>query len=279
MASAEYLVQDGFRVEKLPVDRGGRLDVQEAARRIDDQSRLVSVMLGNNETGVLQPVTELAELCRAARVPLHTDAIQVVGKLPIDFQQFGVDALSISAHKFHGPRGIGALILRHGVEMRPLLVGGFQQQARRPGTESIALAVGLLTALRLWQEEAVERTRRMQDLRDRMETALVSSGIEMVINGAPPRLPHTSNISFLGLDRQALQMALDLAGVLCSTGSACASGSSEPSPVLLALKCDQAIVGGSLRISLGATTTAEEIDEAAARIISVVRDLGSRKTH
>jgi cysteine desulfurase len=274
-AAALHLRSRGCDVRHLPVDQGGRLDVARAEEWIcADDVRLVTVMLGNNETGVLQPVREVAALCARHGVPMHTDAVQVVGKLPVDFRELGVTALSLSAHKFHGPRGIGALILRGDANLQPLLWGGFQQAGLRPGTESVALAVGMRTALQLWQQEAEQRANRMRRLRDRLETVLVNAPLRVVVNGLEPRLPHTTNVSFPGLDRQALLMALDQAGVHCSTGSACASGSSEPSPVLLAMRCPPDVVAGSLRISLGAQTTATDVDQAADRILSVAQRLG-----
>lgn len=303
---AEELQRRGWELQRLRVSTDGVVDLDHLRELLCDNEAggVVSVMLGNNETGVLQPVRE----CRPrvlsrpgdekgvvatgrtsfAKPPrenipkppgtggllLHTDAVQVAGKLPIDFRALGVDAMTVSAHKFHGPRGIGALIVRHGVQLQPILHGGFQQAGLRPGTEDVALAVGMCTALRLWQDEADQRIERMTQLRDSLEQQLLAGDPSIVINGAAAdRLPHTSNISFLGLDRQAMLMALDLAGVACSTGSACASGSSEPSPVLLAMRLEEGVISGALRLSLGATTTPAEIDEAARRILRVVNDL------
>ncbi len=276
-AAAEQLSLHNFQIQTIPTDRQGVIDLDYVQQHLDEQTQLVSVMLGNNETGVLQPVEEVARLCRQAHVTLHTDAVQVVGKLPVDFGQLAVDAMSISAHKFSGPRGIGALVLRKGVHLEPSLVGGYQQLGMRPGTEPVELAVGMHKALELWQQEADERATRMRTLRDRLEAVLLSSDIPVVVNGSESRLPNTSNVSFPGLDRQALLMALDMAGVQCSTGSACASGSSEPSPVLAAMNCPTEVLAGSIRISLGATTSQAEIDEATSRILSVVRDLHQQR--
>ncbi len=204
----------------------------------------------------------------------HADATQVVGKLSVNFTELGVDALTATAHKFHGPLGIGILLIRHGVQLAPVLHGGFQQAALRPGTESVALAVGMQTALELWQREADARRERMTILRERLEQTIIAGWPDaVVIGGQSPRLPHTSNIAFVGLNRQALVMALDLAGVACSSGSACASGSSEPSPTLLAMGLPEEQISSSLRLSLGATTTRAEIDEAARRILNVCNNL------
>jgi cysteine desulfurase len=238
------------------------------------QTRLVSLMLGNNETGVLQPVAEAARMCQLRGIPLHTDAVQVVGKLPVNFRELGVAALSCTAHKFHGHQGIGALLVRHGVGIEPQMHGGFQQAGLRPGTEPVALAVGMHVALRLWHNERHERASRMAKLRDQLERRILAGVRNSQVVGADaPRLPHTSNIAFVGYDRQALFMALDLAGVACSTGSACASGSSEPSHVLVSMGCPEGVIRGSLRFSLGAFTTDAEIDEASERIMKACNHL------
>jgi cysteine desulfurase len=186
--------------------------------------------------------------------------------------------MSFAAHKFHGPLGIGALVVRHGVTLAPQLVGGFQQAGLRPGTESVALVVGMLTALELWHAEQEQRRLRLTALRDEFEHAIRAGWPEAIVVGArSPRLPHTSNIAFVGLDRQALFIAFDQAGVACSTGSACASGSSEPSPALVAMGLDEAVFSSALRFSFGATTTAAEVAESSRRILKVCNDLRRRK--
>ncbi len=276
--TAEHLASAGCRVEKLAVNRLGVVRIEHLESLLAGDAQLVSVMLASNETGVLQPVAEIAALCRKRGVLVHTDAVQAVGKIPVHFRQLGVDALTAAAHKFHGPLGIGVLIVRHGVSLAPALHGGFQQAALRPGTESVALAIGMLTALESWQREAGARRLRLSALRDQLEQAILAGYPHAVLIGAEaPRLPHTSNIAFTGLDRQALVMALDLAGVACSTGSACASGSSEPSPALLAMGLSEEVISSSVRFSLGATTTAAEIAEATRRILSVCNHLRYEK--
>ena len=275
---AEELQRRGWQLERLRVSPDGVVDISHAQELVDSALRApqsaLSLMLGNNETGVLQPVREIASLCREAQIPSHTDAVQVAGKLPVNFRDLGVDAMTISAHKFHGPRGVGALLLRHGVKLQPLLHGGFQQAGLRPGTEDVALAVGMHTALRLWHDEQSDRQQKLEQLRDSFEANLRVGDSRVVINGAgATRLPHTSNISFPGVDRQALLMALDMAGVACSTGSACASGSSEPSPVLIAMGCPEEVISSSLRFSFGITNTAAEVEEAARRILLAVNQL------
>jgi cysteine desulfurase len=272
MAVAMELQQRGFELHQLPVTTQGIIDIEQLEPLLTNNTRLVSVMLANNETGVIQPVEKIAELCQRHGVPLHTDAVQAVGKIPVHFRQLGVNALSLSAHKFHGPRGIGALLVHHGEEIEPILYGGFQQRGLRPGTQPIELIVGLHRALQIWQRDAHTRAARMAALRDHFEELLRAAHLGVVINGlSADRLPNTSNVAFPGLDCQAIHMALDLADVACSIGAACASGAAEPSPVLLAMQLPTAIVDGALRFSLGAFTTRPEIESAAARVIQCVR--------
>ena len=239
----------------------------------------VSVMLANNETGIIHPIRDIVATCRQRPVAIHTDAVQAVGKIRVHFGQLGVDALTVAPHKFHGPVGIGALVLKHGVKLQPQLFGGFQQEALRPGTENVALAVGFHAALEIAVKELPQREPRMRSLRDELERLLASELSDAIIIGQDsPRLPNTSCISFPGVDRQALVMALDMAGVACSTGSACASGSSEPSPTLVAMGLPKEVIAGAIRLSLGAFTTAAEVAEAARRIINTVKHLRSRNS-
>jgi cysteine desulfurase len=274
VAPAEVLATRGWRLDRLGVARDGVVHVDQFPDLLRDDTSFVSLMLGNNETGVLQPVEQAARLCAMRGVPLHTDAVQAAGKVAVDFRGLGAAAMSVSAHKFHGPPGIGALAVRHGVSLAPVLYGGFQQEGLRPGTEPVALIVGFHAALDLWHREQAAVEARLRALREKFESSLLAACPELVVNGATaPRLPHTSNVAFPGLDRQALLMALDLAGVACSTGSACASGSSEPSPTLVAMGCEKAIFEGSLRFSFGALTSDEDVDEAVRRILLVYNDL------
>jgi cysteine desulfurase len=279
-ALAAHLGRHGWHIDRLGVDPHGVLRVDELPSLVRPDARLVCAMLGHNETGVLQPVSDLSVLCAAEGVPLHTDAAQVVGKLPVDFRTLGAATMSFAAHKFHGPLGIGALVVRHGVELTPQLFGGFQQGGLRPGTESVALAVGMLTALELWHAERDQRAARLRQMRDRFERDLREAWPDAVVLGVDaPRLPHVSTIALVGLDRQALFMALDQAGVACSTGSACASGSSEPSPALVAMGCNEAVFTSALRFSFGAGTTAAEVAEATGRILRICNGLRRQKEH
>ena len=331
---AEHLLEHGWRVDTLGLTPQGMVRVEQLPPLLEgDLPRLVSVLLGSHETGVLQPIEQLAAICNQAGVPLHTDAVQVVGKLPVNFRALGVAAMSVAAHKFQGPVGIGALLLRDGVPLSPLMFGGHQQEGFRPGTEPVALAVGMATALELRQKEQAEHARRLTALRDRFEHGLRAALPNIVVHGAveslgrqlhcrpgdgsttaiptssvptsvpllgtssegnappqqhclyqavahideepgPQRLPQTSNIAFPGIDGEMLRMALDLAGVACSVGSACSSGSTELSPTLRAMYLPNDIVKASLRFSLGATTTEAQIDEAVRRIVHVCGELG-----
>jgi cysteine desulfurase len=268
----------GCEVSKLSVDSNGVIRADELSGMIRRETRVVAAMLGQNETGVLQPVKELSAICAARGIAFHTDAAQVVGKIPVHFRDLGVATMSVAAHKFHGPLGIGALVVRHGTDLHPQLYGGTQQAGLRPGTESVALAVGMCRALECWHDEHHERAARMRELRDRFERLIVGGWpAAVVIGAAAERLPHTAHVAFVGLDRQALFLALDQVGVCCSTGSACASGSSEPSPVLIAMGCEPAVVASALRFSLGAMTKAAEIDEAARRILACCNNLRRQK--
>jgi len=231
-------------------------------------------MLGNNETGVLQPVAQAVRFCQSANVPLHTDASQAVGKQVVNFTELGVGALTCTAHKIHGPLGVGVLVVKHDVPLEPQLHGGFQQAGLRPGTECVALAVGMATALQLAVENLDANRCHLEQLRKQFESAILAAcDGSQVIGADAPRLAHISNISFVECDRQALVMALDLAGVACSTGSACASGSSEPSPTLLAMGLPEEVVSGSVRFSFSPATKLAEIDEAARRILNVYKGL------
>jgi cysteine desulfurase len=273
--AAGLLERRGWIVHRLQVTADGVVDLNHFEAVLSQRTRLVSVMLANNETGVLQPVAEIANRCERLGIAVHTDAAQAIGKLPVDFRALCVGLMTVAPHKFHGPLGIGALVARSNIVLRPLLVGGSQQEGLRSGTESVALTIGLQTALAAWERDGVDRTARMRRLRDRLEAGLIAALPEAIaINGvAAERLPHTSNVAFLGYDRQALLMALDLAGVICSAGSACASGSSEPSAVLKAMGASDAALRGSLRFSVGATTTDDEVEDALRRIVGVCRKL------
>lgn len=277
-ATAEQLRREGVRVEQLRVTRSGTVDLdsvqEQLAQEESTRPQLLSVMLASNETGILQPVGETVKLATAAGALVHTDAVQAIGKLAVNFRELGVAAMTIAAHKVHGPIGIGGLLVRHDAQLTPQMFGGFQQGGLRPGTESAALAVGFQRTLEIAEEERATRVVHLRELRDHLQALLQEHIPESVVIGADiPRLPNTLCISFPPLDRQALVMALDLAGVACSTGSACASGSSEASPTLVAMGLPEAIVKSAIRLSLGAFTKAAEIESAAGRIVNTVNQL------
>ncbi len=271
---AEHLMEEGWRLDGLGVDARGVVCVDRLQGLLSAQTRLVSVLLANHETGVLQPIADLAEICNAAGVVLHTDAVQAAGKLPLEFRRLGVAAMSVTAHKFRGPLGIGALLVRHNVPLSPLTYGGGQQHALRPGTECVALAVGMATALRLAHQHQQEEAERQASLRTQFEAGLRAAFPGVIVHGGEAqRLPNTANVAFPGVDGQVLLMALDTAGVACSAGSACSSGSSEVSPTLLAMGIPHSLASSSLRFSLGAETRASDIEQAVRRIAEVYRQL------
>ncbi len=273
---AEHLLELGWRLDTLAVTPDGVIRTECLPPLLRENTRLVSVIVGNHDTGVLQPVAELAQVCRRAGVPFHTDATQAVGKIPMHFRRLDVTALSFGAHKFRGPLGIGGLLLRHDAPIRPLLFGGHQQWALRPGTESVPLAVGMLTALEIWHRDHEAYVQRLTALRDRFEGSLKSAIPGLAIHGeSVPRLPQTSSVAFPAVDGQVLLIALSVAGVACSVGSACSSGSTELSPTLRALGLPTEVVGRSLRFSIGGTSTESEIDEATRRIVHVWEQLRS----
>lgn len=269
--AADYLKSIGFQVDYLPVDSRGVYRLEELENQLTRSVAVTSLMLANHETGVLQPIREAASLCRAAGVPIHTDAVQAIGKIPVSFRKLDIDAMTFTPHKFNGPRGIGGLLLRHGVTLQPMLHGGFQQTGLRPGTEDVALTIGLETALERSVTHMGQHSTMLANLRDRLLSQLQSSLPELVVNGGDaPKTPQTLNISFPGIDRQALLMAADFQGLAISTGSACASGSTDPSPVLLAMKASPEVVAGAIRISVGMTNTFDEIDEAGRRLVKII---------
>ena len=271
---ATQLARQGRPLLTIAVDASGQIRLDHLNTILTQQPALAAIMLGNNETGVLQPVTEAVARASAAGVPVHCDAVQAAGKLPLDFQALGVASLAVSAHKFHGPVGIGALLVRHDVPLAPLAFGGHQQYDLRPGTEPVALIVGMTKALERFADEQQARTARMTALREHFEHSLLAECPDLVVHGrGAPRLPQTTAVAFPGVNRQAMFMALDLAGLACSTGSACASGSSEPSPVLLAMGLEKPLVDASLRFSLGAETTRDELGRASRIILQTYKGL------
>lgn len=266
----------GFVVDRGLVSSDGRVDIWTMFDQVGPQTRLSTLILAHNETGVIQHVGLLAKRAQAVGVPVHTDAVQAVGRIPVDFRALGVATLAASAHKFHGPVGVGFLLVRSGTRLEPMLLGGGQQGGRRPGTQAVALAVGMAAALRRWHLEAGARIARWHALKRRLEGGIVAGlGREAVVTTGPiepgSTLPQTLHLGFPGLDGDALLLQLDLAGVSVSMGSACASGSTTASPSLVAMGVPADRLRSSVRFSLGAGTTEVEIEEAAGRVVAAVR--------
>jgi cysteine desulfurase len=259
--AASCLARQGFDVTRLRVDGEGLLDPEEVRRAIRPDTVLVSLMHGNNETGVLFPIAQVGRICREANITFHTDAVQSFGKLSLDVGALLVDLLSLSAHKVHGPKGVGALYVRRGTKMQPLLHGGAQERSRRAGTENVAGAVGFAKATELFLTDLEGTAKRLAGLRDRLEQGLVGALSGVTRNGHPTeRLPQTTNLAFAGVEAESLILALDLQGVGVSSGAACASGSLEPSHVLAAMGLPPSRAESSIRFSMGPGTTMEEID-------------------
>ncbi len=251
----------GFEVTVLPVDRFGRVDPDDVRRALRQDTVLVSVMLANNEVGTLQPVREIGALCRERGVLFHTDAVQAPAYLPLDVNALNVDLLSIAAHKFYGPKGVGVLYIREGTPYMPPITGGGHERGRRPGTVNVAGAVGAAVALREAQREQELHVARLARLRDRLIAGVLARVPEAQLTGHPTqRLANHASFVFRGIDGESLLMALDVEGFAVSTGSACSSGSPEPSPVLLAMGFSPEWALGSLRVTLGYPTTEADID-------------------
>jgi cysteine desulfurase len=262
LRTCKALEDMGFFVTYLPVDEHGLVSPEQVAEAVNERTILVSVMHANNEIGTIEPIAEIVRAVKEKRPDtiVHTDAVQTVGHIPVDIQELGVDLLSFSAHKFYGPKGIGGLFVRKGVRLVPQITGGGQERNRRSGTENVAAIVGMAKALELAVEEMPTELPRLQALRDELITGVLSRIPETRLNGHPTlRLPHNANFSFRGIEGEALLLQLDLNGIAASSGSACSSGSLEPSHVLLALGLDYELAIGSLRITLGRFTTREHI--------------------
>jgi cysteine desulfurase len=272
--TCEFLRGLGAEVTVLPVDGDGRVHPAAVAAAITPRTCLISIMAANNEIGTLAPIAELARVAREADVPFHTDAVQWVGALPLDVEALGVDLLTLSAHKFYGPKGVGALYVRRGTRLTPILHGGGQERGRRAGTENVAGIAGMARALGLAVTEIPSEAPRLTALRDRLLTALRDALPDVVLNGPPTdRLPNNLNVSFPGVDNELLLLNLDLEGVAVSAGSACTAGSLEPSHVIAALGASAERLRGSIRLSLGRTTSEAEIDAVVDRLVPMVRRL------
>ena len=268
------LEKEGFSVTYLPVDQYGLVSVEAVERAIGPETALVTVMFANNEIGTIQPIPEIGALCRKKGVLFHTDAVQAVGHLPIDVAAMNIDLLSLSAHKFHGPKGVGALYIRRGIPFpTTLLEGGAQERGRRAGTENVAGIVGLGEALTEALENLPEKTSRVTAMRDRLITELMKLP-KTRLNGHPTRrLPGNCNFSFEGVEGEALLLLLDNHDICASSGSACTSGSLDPSHVLLAIGLPHEVAHGSLRLTVGDLNTPDEMEEILRAVPQVVERL------
>ena len=282
--SARYLERfHGFTVDVVPVDATGRVTPEALAAALHPETALVSIMYANNEVGTVQPIPALAEVARSRGIPFHPDAVQAAGWLPLDTKFLGVDAMSLSGHKLGAPKGCGALFIKSRTRLEPLIHGGGQERGRRSGTENVAGAVGLATALSLAREGQAEQQSRVAALRDRFIDAVRAGVPDAVLTGhATDRLPSVASFCFPGTSGESVLLELERRGVLCSSGSACAAGSDEPSPVLTALGFSPEVAQTAVRFSFEASVTQEDLDYAAAAVeaaVSTVKNLGAGQSH
>ena len=272
--TCQYLEKRGFEVTYLPVDRYGQIQLDDLREAIRDTTILISIMHANNETGTIEPIAEICEIAQEHRIPVHTDAVQSVGKLPVDVQALGVSMLSLSAHKIYGPKGIGALYLRRGTRLENLLHGGSHERNRRAGSENVPSIVGIGKAAALAQRDREANVGHLNQLTSKLRRGL-HEGIDYIHENSDPEnsLPGTLNISFEYIEGESLILRLDMDGICVSTGSACTSGSMEPSHVLAALGLQPQLAQGTVRFSLGKDNTEAEIDEVIETVPKVVEQM------
>ncbi|MCC6728023.1 MAG: cysteine desulfurase [Chthonomonadales bacterium] len=272
--SAAALERQGFVVDRVAVDGDGRVDPDEVARAVTSDTALVSVMHANNEVGAINDITRVAAIAREHDALTHTDAVQSFGAVPVDARALGVDLLSVSAHKLGGPKGVGALYVRAGTAVEPLMYGGSQEREKRPGTESVAAIVGFGRAVEVAEERRAGEAGRLASLRDRFVELLQTAIPGLRLNGpSERRLPNNVNVSIAGIDGAAALMALDRAGIAASSGSACSSGSIEPSHVLMAMGLPADLASSSLRFTLGRSTTWRDLEGAASALAGIAARL------
>ncbi len=270
----KHLARKGYRVSFVPVDGKGKLNMDAFLKALDDETAIVSIMYANNETGVVFPIGEIGALLRERGILFHTDAVQAVGKIPLDMKSLPVDMLSLSGHKLHAPKGVGALYVRKGTRFYPYIIGGHQEHGRRAGTENVASIIALGKACELADEHINDEVTYVSRLRDKLETALLRDCPNARLNGdTEHRLPNTTNISFEYVEGEAILLRLDEFGICASSGSACTSGSLEPSHVLRAMGVPFTAMHGSIRFSLSRYNTEEEIDRVIEVLPPIIKDL------
>jgi len=270
----EFLGKNGYRTTFVPVDRRGNLDLDYLYKSLSDDTAIVSIMWANNESGVIFPIEEISREVRERGVVFHTDAVQVAGKIPIDLKNVSVDMLALSGHKFHGPKGIGVLYVRKGTKFSPFLIGGHQESGRRGGTENVASIIGLGKACELAADQLQEKNTRVKQLRDKLESELIKRVPQTIINGdTENRLPNTTSIAFEYVEGESILLMMDEFGICASSGSACTSGSLEPSHVLRAMGVPFTAAHGSVRFSLSVYNTQEEIDFIIAKLPPIIERL------
>ncbi len=270
----EHLAKNGYRVTWVPVDRKGNLDVEYLYDHISDNTAIASIMWANNETGVIFPVEKIAHALKEKGVLFHTDAVQAVGKIPVDVKKAGVDMLSLSGHKFHAPKGVGALYVKKGTKFAPFMIGGHQEKGRRGGTENVAAIIGLGKAAEMAKSDMVDEMQRVRMLRDRLENHILDTVPNTLLNGVREnRLPNTLSVSFEYVEGESILLMLDQLGICASSGSACTSGTLEPSHVLRALGVPFTAAHGSIRFSLSHYNTQEEIDYLCGHIPRLIERL------
>lgn len=273
-ALCSHLAKQGYRITEIPVDRKGRLDMDRYNESLTQDTAIVSLMWANNETGVIFPIEETAQMAKDRGILFHTDAVQAVGKVPIDLKNSVINMLSLSGHKLHAPKGIAALYIRKGTKFTPFLIGGHQERGRRGGTENTASIIGLGKACELAVQRMDEENRRVKKLRDKLEREILTRVPNCKVNGGEAeRLPNTSNISFEFVEGEAILLLMDKFGICASSGSACTSGSLQPSHVLRAMGVPFTMAHGSIRFSLSTYNTEEEIDFVAEKVPSIIEKL------
>jgi len=275
--ACEYLEKQGFDVTYLPVDKYGLVSPLALKNAITEKTILISIMSANNEIGTIQPIEEIGQIAREKGIYFHTDAVQVIGSIPVDVKKLKVDALSLSAHKFYGPKGSGVLYVRKGVRIENLMFGGAQEKNRRPGTENIPAIVGLGKAIEIATSNVDEYAKNMTNMRDKLIQGIFEKVEYVTLNGHPSnRLPGNVNISFEFIEGESLLLSLDMKGIAASSGSACTSGSLDPSHVLLALGLSHELAHGSLRLTLGHNNSEQDIDyllEVLTPIVNRLREM------